>query len=38
MVDVMESSVLFISTVFNVRSVSCHCLYPVLRALGATLV
>ena len=30
--DVMEASVLFISTVFHVRSVSCRCLYLGFRA------
>ena len=34
--DVMEASVLFISTVFHVRSVSCRCLYLGFRAPCAT--
>ena len=30
--NVLEASILFISTVFHVRSVSCRCLYPSFRA------
>ena len=36
--DVVEASVLFISTVFHVRGVSCRCLYLAFRASCAACV